>query len=165
LPTPTGLPALPATLQTPCYDDDALRIITNEEMFAMSTNLSGRVQDCGSDVTCIAQKLRASDAPLGLVVVVNNALTPPLIGLQLIDTDQSILVGQSLGSPEKGETISAAIRGRARKLLEQAGFTQAGRVVVEVSPPATKITLGEDAERPLPILGRGIPESGAEFNQ
>jgi hypothetical protein len=124
-----------------------LRIITNEEMFAMSTNLSGRVQDCGSDVACIAQKLRASDAPLGMVVVVNNVLNPPLIGLQLIDTDQGVLIGQSLGGLEKdAPTISETVRRRARKLLEAAGFTQAGRVVVDVNPTAAKVVLGEDFE-------------------
>jgi hypothetical protein len=125
-----------------------LHIISNEEMFvASSSNLSSRVQDCGPDVSCIAQRLRAFDAPLGMVVTVDRTADPPLIALQLLDTDESRLMGKSVGDLDKSEgNISAALRKRARKLFEQTGFTQAGRVVVDVNPANAKISISSGVE-------------------
>ena len=130
-----------------------LRLVSNEEMFvASSGGLGSRVRDCGSDSMCIADRLRAFDARLGLVVVVNLALDPPLLSLQLLDTDDRKKVGESLGELVAADGgISNALRSRARKLFEDGGYGQAGRIVVEVSPPGAKITIGEGAE----------PEEGA----
>lgn len=125
-----------------------LRLLSNEEMFvASSSGLGNRVRDCGSDTSCIVARLRTFDARLGLVVVVNLALEPALISLQLLDTDDRRKIGEVLGelTPEE-KTISNAIRTRARRLFEDAGYTQAARIAVEVSPPAAKVSAGDGVE-------------------
>ncbi|MCC7385660.1 MAG: hypothetical protein IT384_27675 [Deltaproteobacteria bacterium] len=121
-----------------------LRLLSDEEMFVASAEVGERVRNCGSDIACIADRLRAFDARYGLVVVVNMTVQPPLIGLQLIDTDERRLVGESLGqlAPEDSG-ISKAIQARARKIFDEAGYNQAGRVVVEVQPPQAKVTIGD----------------------
>src|SRR5262245_27566429 len=83
----------------------------DQQALAASGELAERVRDCGSDNSCIATRLRAIDARFGLVVLVNLGLDPPLIGLQLLDTDELKLVGESLGelTPAEG-TVSNAIR-------------------------------------------------------
>ena len=48
------------------------------------------------------------------MVLVNRTLDPPLIALQLLDTDERKLIGKSLGEFEKSEgTISAAVKKHA----------------------------------------------------
>lgn len=133
------------------YDDVAaaasmrlgLRVISNEEMFAASEEgLGDRVRDCGSDIACVAARLRSFNARLGMVVVLDFSSKPALIRLQLLDTDDSRLVQASVGevSGDKAE-LSANIRKRAGELLEAARYTRAGRVLVEVSPPNARVSL------------------------
>jgi hypothetical protein len=124
-----------------------MKLASNEEMFAAgSGDLSSRVRDCGSDIGCIAERLRAFDARFGLVVVVNAALDPPLISLQLLDIDDRKMIAQNAAelAPEE-KTISEAVSERAKKIFEQAGWPQLGRIVVEVAPARAKITLGDQA--------------------
>lgn len=120
-----------------------LRLISAEEIFVASSNdLASRVSNCGSDTSCIANRLRAFDARYGLVVVVNLALEPPLMSLQLLDTDERTMVAESLGelTPEHG-TISNAVRARAAEVLERAGYILAGRIIVDATPPAAIIEI------------------------
>lgn len=130
-----------------------IRLISQEEIFvAGSGDLGKRVRDCGSDIACIANRLRAFDARFGLVVVVNLVLDPPLISLQLLDTDERRLVAQSTGELESGVRVSAAIRRRANTLLNDAGYSKAGRVIVDVTPAAARVTLNGEIE---PDEGKG----------
>src|SRR5688572_1060429 len=65
-----------------------LRVISFEEMFvATEEGLQDRVRDCGSDTACVAARLRTFNARMGLVVVLDFSSSPPLISLQLLDTD------------------------------------------------------------------------------
>ncbi len=120
-----------------------LRLLSQEEMFvAGSSELVAKVRDCGSDTACTANRLRSFDARLGLVVVVNLAIEPPLLGLQLLDTDERRLVAESLGAVEAADGgISAAIRRRAAELLERAGYPQAGRLKVVVQPVNARVAI------------------------
>lgn len=121
-----------------------LKLISNEEMFAAAGDVANKVRDCGSDTTCIADRLRRFDARYGLVVVVNLALSPPLLSLQMLDTDERRLVAESAGNVSAGdETVSQAIRARARKMLEEAGYIEAGRIVVDVTPPRARVSLAD----------------------
>lgn len=121
-----------------------LKLISNEEMFvASSGDLSAKVRDCGSDTSCIADRLRAFDARYGLVVVLNLAVSPPLLSLQLLDTDERRMVGESIGELGPGENVSQAIRTRAAQLFDQAGWGQAGRIIVDVAPGRAKINLAD----------------------
>jgi hypothetical protein len=134
------------------YDDVAaaavmrigVRVISYEEMFAASEEgLGDRVRDCGSDTACVASRLRLFNARLGLVLVLDFSSKPALIRLQLLDTGDSRLVQASVGEVSGGkEEISANIRKRAGELLDAAKYTRAGRVLVDVSPPNARVSLG-----------------------
>ncbi len=121
-----------------------LRVITYEEMFiASQEGLVDRVRDCGPDETCIAARLRRFNARFGMVVVIDFELNPPLLSITLLDTDASKKLGEQLG--ELATTDEAAIVERlereARALLEGAGFSESGRLVVDVTPPTATLAL------------------------
>ncbi len=119
-----------------------LKLISNEEMFANAGDVANKVQDCGSDTLCIADRLRRFDARYGLVVVVNLAISPPLISLQMLDTDERRLVAEGAGPLVAAEkSVIEAIRSRARKMLDEAGYIEAGRIVVEVTPSRARVSL------------------------
>ena len=130
-----------------------LRMLSTEEMFvASSGGLDARVRDCGSDTECIVERLGAFDARLGLVVMLNFVVQPPLLSLQLLDTGARTLVADAFGELDtQGADPSSEISRRASALLEQAGFHQGGRIVVDVAPPRALIFL-EPAFDPEPGL-------------
>jgi hypothetical protein len=114
---------------------------------ATEEGLRDRVRDCGSDTACISSRLRTFNARLGLVVVLDFASNPPLISLQLLDTDDGRMLASSVGEVQTGAGgESASIRKGANELLEKAGYHRAGRVLVEVEPPNAHITLGEGVD-------------------
>ena len=153
---PQGAPSLSSVIADVSASAElrvGVRLLSMEEMFVTGAErLGARVRDCGSDVVCIANRLRAFDARLGLVVVANLALEPALLSLQLLDTDDKRIVAQAEGELDGGQTLSAAIRGRADEIFDAAGYARAGRLVVDVSPPNAKVELGEGLE---PDAGRG----------
>lgn len=121
-----------------------LRLISQEEIFVQgSGDLGSKVRECGSDTACIANKLRAFDARLGLVVVANLVIDPPLISLQLMDTDERRMVGQSIGELDVAadKTVSGAVRRRAAEIFETAGYLRAGRLLVQAEPPSATIAV------------------------
>lgn len=123
-----------------------LRVVSYEEMFvATEEGLGDRVRDCGSDTGCISARLRTFNARLGLVVVLDFASSPPLMSLQLLDTDDGRMLASSVGevrAPKSGG-ISSIIRKSTSELLDKAGYPRAGRVVVEVEPPNAHVILGD----------------------
>jgi len=130
-----------------------LKLVSNEEMFANAGDVGTKVRDCGSDSSCIADRLRRFDARYGLVVVVNLAISPPLLGLQMLDTDERRLVAEGLGPLTAAEkTVSAAIQARTRKMLDDAGYIEAGRILVEVTPGRARLSLatGQPPEEGAP---------------
>jgi len=116
-----------------------LRLLSAEEIFVSSSDVAGRVSDCGSDIDCIANKLRAFDARYGMVVVANFALEPPLISVQLLDTDARTMMANSIGELAAGGAVSAAVRQHALTVLDGAGFVVAGRLVVDVTPAGATV--------------------------
>lgn len=122
-----------------------VRLATNDEVGSVE-DLAARVRDCGSDHSCIVERFRQVDARYGLVVVVNQAIAPPILSMMLIDADARKVVGEAVGVVSKEEaSVSAAIRSRTAKLLSGAGHVEAARVVVEISPHGTL------------VLGDGVP--------
>lgn len=138
-----------------------LRVISYEEMFAASEEgLGDRVRECGSDARCISSRLRAFNARLGLVVVLDFGSRPPLISLQLLDTDDGQMIASSVGelgssAPSGSAGASPAplaeVRSRTADLLEKAGYGRAGRIVAEVSPPSARVTLEGGIEPDLGV--------------
>lgn len=118
-----------------------LRVVSYEEMFvATEEGLGDRVRDCGSDTRCIASRLARLNARLGLVVVLDFGSKPPLISLQLVDTDGGRLVASAVG--EVGAAgVSSELRQRGRMLLDDAGYVEAGRLTVAVTPPSARVVI------------------------
>jgi hypothetical protein len=119
-----------------------LRVISAEEMFVASQEgLVARVRDCGSDPACIAAKLRMFDARMGLVVVLNFQLAPPVYSLQLLDTDAGRKVADRVGEVGPGDDVLEVIAHHADALLDAEGFVKSGRILVEVDPPRAQLRL------------------------
>ncbi len=129
-----------------------VRLATNDEVGSVE-DLAARVRDCGSDHSCIVERFRQVDARYGLVVVVNQAIAPPILSMMLVDADARKVVGESVGVVSKEEaSVGAAIRSRTAKLLSGAGHVEAARVVVDISPHGTL------------VLGDGVPPDEGTTN-
>ena len=106
--------------------------------------LVSELGDCGSNLECLGSHLRSAGVDLGLLVVINLQMAPPFMSLQLIDADAEKVVGASRGRIDPAlETVSSAVRRGAGALLAQAGYVEAGRVLVDVSPPGARVTAGD----------------------
>lgn len=114
-----------------------LRLLTREEIFVASREgLAKRIQDCGTAVPCLASRLRTLDASLGLLLILNADLDPPLVSLRLLDTDKRTQLGSEtieLASNSAGEL--SKVRQAVASMLKSAGFAASGRVLVQVTPP------------------------------
>ncbi len=113
-----------------------IRVVSREEMFVADAGQFGeRLTDCGNDASCLASRLRAFDARLGLLAVVNSVVDPPLISLRLLDTEARSLLAEDLAPLSPAEkNIATALRRRASKLFEETGYPMADRVAVKVGP-------------------------------
>jgi hypothetical protein len=131
-----------------------LRLISSEEMFVASQDgLAERVRDCGPDTACIASRLRSFNARLGVVVVLNFQLAPPLVGVQLLDTDDVRELGRTSGELTTGEDLGNRLRAETSVLLDRAGFAEGGRLLVEVDPAAAQVVVqGQEPDRATPNL-------------
>lgn len=131
-----------------------IRAITYEEMFVASKDGLGKsVLECGPQAQCISSKLRAFSAKMGLVVVLNFELSPPVLSVQLVDTDLGELKAESLGevSAQGEAALIEAIKKRTRGVLDQGGYVTGGRMVVKVEPPSAQIRLpGKEPDKGTP---------------
>lgn len=132
-----------------------LELISAEEMFVASQDgLAHRVRDCGPDTRCITSRLRAFTARMGLVAVLSFGSEPPLLGLQLLDTDEGVKVGEALSEVEgRGRSALAAhIAKEAGDLFERCGYHLAGRLVIDVVPADAHLVLesGRGPDRGTP---------------
>ncbi len=151
LPIVTEGPNGTATLSS-IFDDVAaavsrrlgLRLISYEELFAVSQEgLAAGVLECGPDIGCICSKLRTFNARMGLVVILTFDLDPPVITLQLLDTDDQRLIAETSGElpARDANKISEGIRRKAEAVLDAAGYRPAAHLVVEVEPPNARVHL------------------------
>lgn len=137
-----------------------LDLLSAEEIFvADQEGLTARVKDCGPDVPCIARRLRALRARWGLVIVLDRTLSPAVLGLQLIDTNNSELIGRTVDELGDDESALKRIENRSRELLTRAGYAERGRIVVQVEPAEATVKLSGDASTPArPHHPVGRPE-------
>ena len=156
LPIVTEGPHGNATLSS-IFDDVAaatsrrlgLRVISYEEMFAVSQEgLGASVIECGPDSSCIASKLRTFNARMGLVVILTFDLDPPVITVQLLDTDDQKLLAEASGEvpPRDAKKASESIRARTEEVLEKAGYKLSSRIVVKIEPPSARVRLSNNIE-------------------
>ncbi len=91
------------------------------------------VRDCGSDTHCIARALRLARIDLGLRVIANFALDPPLITLNLIGSADERVIGESVVELED-RSIAEVVAGATERLLDSGSFAPGGRLMVDVEP-------------------------------
>ena len=127
-----------------------IQLLSTEEMFvARQSGLAGRVRDCGPDVQCIARRMRQFRARLGLIVVLDRSISPGVLSLQLIDTDLSQLVGETLDELHGDGRPLGRMTAQTGHLLDRAGYIESGRLRVSVDPPAAQIRLQNGLEPDL----------------
>jgi hypothetical protein len=131
----------------------ALRPMTvGDYYFHGGQELARRSLACGPDAACITRELRPMDAGLGLLVLVNGELTPPLVSLLLLDARAGSVVAEWAGQVPGGpEAVEGAIRARAAEFLDAQGYLQSGRLRVAAQPPQAALVVDDGAQ---PDLGR-----------
>ena len=93
------------------------------------------VRDCGSDLACIGRALRLARIDLGLRVIANFALDPPLFTFSLIEGERTI--AEKLVEAE-GSIDSILVRSTEELL---AAYPRGGRIAVEVAPPDAVVSI------------------------
>lgn len=123
-----------------------LRVMSIDDYyFHEGQALAKRALACGSDMTCTAKQLEPFAARLGLVVVVNGELDPPLVSLVLLDSARGAVAAQWAGQVGGGRSgVQTEIVRRTAEMLEGQGFVQHGRLKVRVRPD--EATVQVDAE-------------------
>ncbi|MCB9645945.1 MAG: PEGA domain-containing protein [Deltaproteobacteria bacterium] len=97
--------------------------------------LARRSLACGPDAACITRELRPMDAGLGLVVLVNGELDPPLVSVLLLDARRGAVAAEWAGQISGGpDAVRDAVQLRTSAALDKQGFLQMGRVRVRTSP-------------------------------
>jgi hypothetical protein len=135
-----------------------LRVLTAEELFlASQEGVLEKVRDCGSDVACIGARLRSLETQLGLVVLLNFQLAPPLLSLRLLDAEAGRELGRAVGElaadESRGTGLSARLASETASVLERAGFREGALLRVEVEPETAAITIdGAERERGAPNI-------------
>lgn len=110
--------------------------------------IAAAIRTCGSDPDCAARALRLSGYQLGLQVISNFALDPPLITVALIDVAAGNNAGEVVVELSTGEPIGERVAKEAAILLDQTQHRRGGRVVVEVTPQDSTVVLA--GARPTP---------------
>ena len=118
-----------------------VRLMSIDEFFF---NDGGRradaVRACGSDIGCVARQLAPFSADLGLVVVVNGRLKPPLYGVLTLDTRRERLIAERYKQVDR-RRLTRSLRATIAAHLDQAGHPRWGRLAVDVEPPRATIVL------------------------
>jgi hypothetical protein len=124
-----------------------LRAATDEQTGDLD-NVTQRIVNCGTDNSCVIERLRTLEPRYGLVALVDESTSPAFVSLQLFDVEARRLIGEKAGkltSEERGLVL--ALRARLERLLTAAGFVAGGRLVAELQPPTA-----------LPLLVQGDRE-------
>ncbi|MEL7370515.1 MAG: hypothetical protein AAFN74_16465 [Myxococcota bacterium] len=118
-----------------------LRLMSIDEFFFNDGGaLANGVLGCGSDTGCVARQLAPFQADLGLVVIVNGQLEPPLLGVLTIDAHSRRLVAERYEQIERSALMST-LRKRVASHFDTAGHPQWGRLDVQVDPPGASLRL------------------------
>ncbi len=118
-----------------------LRAASDEQAGDLGT-VTQRIVDCGTDNSCVIERLRTLEPRYGLVALVDESTSPAFVSLQLFDVEARRLVGEKAGkltSEERG--LVPALRARLGRLLIASGFVAGGRLVAELQPPTALPTL------------------------
>ena len=128
-----------------------LRLISIDEFFFKDggSQADGALA-CGSDTRCLARQLTPYRADLGLVVIVNGQLSPPLVGVLTLDTQQERLIAERY-TQAPPDRLWSVLSKTVAEHLDQAGHPAWGRLDVLVEPPGATISLSPSF---APEIGR-----------
>lgn len=151
-PAPTGVRAVFDAVEAAARLRAGLRVMSVDDYyFHEGRALARRALACGSDTRCMAGQLAPFDARLGLVVLVNGELSPPLVSVFLLDGEDGDVAAQWAGQVDGGEAaVTERLTSETARMLEDRGFLRSGRLKVRVAPDRATLMVGEDT---APDLG------------
>lgn len=118
-----------------------VRLMSIDEFFFYDGGQrADRVLACGSDTRCLARQLAPFRADLGVVVIVNGQLDPPLVGVITIDTHRARLVAERFVQtqrPQLKPTMTAVLADH----FDRAGHPEWARLEVQVDPAGAEIRI------------------------
>ena len=88
----------------------------------------------------MARQLAPFQADLGLVVIVNGQLDPPLVGVLTLDTQTERLIAEKYEQVERAR-LSSTLRATIADHLDRAGHPRWARIDVRVAPTNATIAL------------------------
>lgn len=104
--------------------------------------VAAAVRGCGSDPACAARALRLSGYDLGLQVIANFALDPPLVTVALLEVASGTNRGEVVVELSAGEPLVERVAKEANVILDRAGHPRGGRLRIETSPADSTIIVG-----------------------
>jgi hypothetical protein len=99
-----------------------------------------RALECGADEACVAAELSNAGVELGVLVVVNTALTPALFGLKLIDAKNKATIDEAVLQLDAKEIVRE-LEPRVAAMLEKRGHTLNAKLTVKLDPPASALSI------------------------
>lgn len=130
-----------------------VRLLSMEDLFVAGgeTALTA-VKACGSDQSCVSERLRSVGASVGLLVVLNASSSSPILGLRLFDThSDQVLVVRTTPLASLDDSLYTELRKLAEGVLDEAGYEQGAKLTVRVDPVSARVNVG----------GRREPELGS----
>jgi hypothetical protein len=113
-------------------------VLSRSEM--SETNLDDQLRDCGSDARCMSSRLREAGVDLGLMVVADLGLKPPIVTTRVIDSRTERVLVNAIADLAK-DSLKNVVRGEVARALESAGHPIGGRVTIETSPPNALVAI------------------------
>jgi hypothetical protein len=147
LPVLSG-PGVTASMVFSTIDDAAalrtgLRVMSIDDYFFHEGGaLANRALACGQDTACIGAQLEPFQADLGLVVVIDVEITPPLLSLILIDTKKREVVDEHYAQVEGDrEALFSRLRAESGAMLDRRGYARSGRLLVRTTPAKAEVKI------------------------
>jgi hypothetical protein len=117
----------------------------DDYFFQDGKELSARALACGGDTDCLSAELAVFRADLGLVLIGNAEVQPPLLGLVLIDSARERVLA------ERYETLTGApfaeqVRAQVDALFDDAGLLRSGQLELIVEPSGARVEVAGGLE-------------------
>lgn len=127
-----------------------LRVMSIDDYyFNDGGELADRALSCGADTACIARHLAPFDAQLGVVVIANLELDPPLLSVLLLSTAAERSIGEET-SQVAVDRLVPSILTRTNALFDQAGHPRSGRLVIQAEPGRAVVAVEGTTVKPDP---------------
>lgn len=128
-----------------------LEAVPKEAMFGTSAgDLGYQLSACRAELGCLAARLRQADVGRSLELVLNLSLEPAILSARLIDADATTEMASTLVEFDvTGTALPKLISQTVTGLLDEAGHTIQGRLVVETTPSGAEVRVDPPARRSL----------------